>query len=385
MEQNSTQPYNILIVDDNPKNIQVLGTILREAGYLAGFATDGRQALTLLQNNPDYDLVLLDVEMPVMNGYETCQAMRRDDNLKEIPVIFLTAYSEISNVVNGFEAGAQDYITKPFNSRELLARVDTHLQLKRKNDLIKQMNFDLEQTVEQRTDELKMAYNEVHKLNNLKTDFLILLSQEIRNPLNGVIGTINLIKNQEHSPAIITLLETLDISLSKLENFAYKVMLYTQLTSKKYSLQNTENNLKEMVQFSIIELNELIQSSNCQINISSIPDNAIVRGDRELIFKSFVYVIHNAIQHSPPDGIVSVEVRSLERQIVCSVCDGGVGFSNELLNREFLPFRFEDGMLDPKGGLSLYIVKQIMDMHNGQVRIFNKAKAGGCVELIFNI
>ena len=134
MDELSAKQFNILVVDDNPKNIQVIGNILREVGYLVGFATEGQQALSLLKENNDYDLILLDVDMPVLNGYDTCKAIREDDSLKEIPVIFLTAFTDIENVIIGFEVGAQDYITKPFNSKVLLARVGTHLQLKHKTD-----------------------------------------------------------------------------------------------------------------------------------------------------------------------------------------------------------------------------------------------------------
>src|SRR5664279_1155220 len=140
MESNSNEPYKILVVDDNPENIQVLGNILREAGYQIGFATNGRQALDQLHNSSDYDLVLLDVDMPVMNGYETCRAMRTEVTLKELPVIFLTAFTDIDNKITGFEAGAQDYVTKPYHAQELLSRVRTHAELKRSREKVKGVN-----------------------------------------------------------------------------------------------------------------------------------------------------------------------------------------------------------------------------------------------------
>lgn len=148
----------ILVVDDNPKNIQVIGSILKEASeYDIGFAMNGKQALELLLEAGDYDLVLLDVMMPVMNGYETCKAMRQNERLRETPVIFLTAYNEPEQVVAGFEAGAQDYVAKPFNSKELLSRIKTHLELKKSRDALISLNNNLEEIVNERVKEIQQT------------------------------------------------------------------------------------------------------------------------------------------------------------------------------------------------------------------------------------
>lgn len=130
----------ILVVDDMLVNREWAGRILRTARYAVDFANDGQQALEILHKQNKYDLVLLDVEMPGINGFEVCREMRNDNKLQEIPVIFLTSQSKIENKVFGFRSGAQDYVTKPFSPKELLVRINTHLQLKHKNDIIKDMN-----------------------------------------------------------------------------------------------------------------------------------------------------------------------------------------------------------------------------------------------------
>ncbi|MDP4267739.1 MAG: response regulator [Bacteroidota bacterium] len=140
MIDNSAIQFKILIVDDNSNNIQVLGSILRDAKYIVGFANNGHQAIEILNNTKDYDLVLLDVSMPEMDGFEICKTIQQDKELRNIPVIFITVYNEIENVLKGFNIGARDYITKPFNSRELLSRIKTHIKLKHKSDQIKYMN-----------------------------------------------------------------------------------------------------------------------------------------------------------------------------------------------------------------------------------------------------
>src|SRR5256886_16380704 len=121
-------PSRILIIDDAPANIQTLSTILKERGYDINIATDGRQGLELLERiRPD--LILLDIMMPEMDGFETCRRIKASATWREIPIVFLTAKTDTGDIVRAFELGAVDYVAKPFNAHELLARVNTHLTL----------------------------------------------------------------------------------------------------------------------------------------------------------------------------------------------------------------------------------------------------------------
>jgi two-component system, NtrC family, sensor kinase len=122
----------ILIVDDNAKNVQVLGAILSQEGYLINVARSGAQALEMVSKSPP-GLILLDVMMPGIDGYETCQRLKENPELKDTPIIFLTARAEKEAAVKGFEVGGVDYVTKPFDSEELMARVHTQLELRRKS------------------------------------------------------------------------------------------------------------------------------------------------------------------------------------------------------------------------------------------------------------
>jgi phosphoserine phosphatase RsbU/P len=147
----------VLVVDDSNLNRQYIASILIDANYLVEVAPGGLQALGMLENDRDIDLVLLDVEMPGINGYETCEIIRKDQKWKDIPVIFITGYSDIEKLIQGFAVGAQDYVIKPFNPRELLLRVSTHIQLKHKTDLIKKINRALEQKTKDITDSIVYA------------------------------------------------------------------------------------------------------------------------------------------------------------------------------------------------------------------------------------
>src|SRR5262249_40496388 len=120
----------ILVVDDTPANIQALAGTLKAKGYQISVATNGRQALEIVGRlRPD--LILLDVMMPEMDGFETCRQLKASEATRDIPVIFLTARTETADIVKGFELGAVDYVAKPFNAHELLARVHTHLTMDR--------------------------------------------------------------------------------------------------------------------------------------------------------------------------------------------------------------------------------------------------------------
>jgi len=143
----------ILIVDDTPKNIQVVASVLQPHNYELAFATDGYKALNAIAKN-NFDLILLDVMMPGIDGYETCRQLKKMDNGSHVPVIFLTAKTDEESIVTGFDCGGVDYVTKPFNQKELLSRVDTHLKLKDYED-------NLERKVSQLTSEIEETQREV--------------------------------------------------------------------------------------------------------------------------------------------------------------------------------------------------------------------------------
>jgi len=132
---NPTQTFSILIVDDEPKNIQLLGNLLKEQSYDIEFATSGEQAIEWLTSKR-FDLVLLDIMMPEMDGYEVCEKIKSDITISHIPIIFLTAKTQTEDIVKGFEVGGFDYITKPFKSPELLARVKMHVEIKQLRGLL---------------------------------------------------------------------------------------------------------------------------------------------------------------------------------------------------------------------------------------------------------
>lgn len=166
MDELQTENFRILIVDDIPTNIQVLGSILKRKGYSLSFATSGTQAVRMALSDP-FDLILLDIMMPEVDGFEVCARLRNAPRARDIPIIFLTARTALEDITRGFQAGAVDYITKPFNAEELLARVQTHLGLKASKDIIRAQNLELSsknEELQQVNQQLRQALLEIKTL-----------------------------------------------------------------------------------------------------------------------------------------------------------------------------------------------------------------------------
>jgi phosphoserine phosphatase RsbU/P len=165
----SDMEENLLIIDDIPENIQVLGHALAKEHYSVSFATDGQRALDMIAEN-DVDLILLDIMMPHMDGYEVCRRLKNIPGKKDVPVIFLTARTETEDIVKGFQVGAVDYVTKPFNAPELLARVRTHIELTNARKLIQRHNGELarkNEALERMNTELKRALERIKTLEGI--------------------------------------------------------------------------------------------------------------------------------------------------------------------------------------------------------------------------
>ncbi len=151
--------FKILIVDDVSQNIQMIANILKEKGYQMAYAKSGRTAIEHTQS-VSFDLILLDIMMPGMDGYEVCERLKQAHDTRDIPVIFLTAKTEPESILKAFQIGAADYVTKPFNSSELLARVRTHLRLKQARDIQNRLIFEKEALIA----DLERAIEEIKTL-----------------------------------------------------------------------------------------------------------------------------------------------------------------------------------------------------------------------------
>ncbi len=178
---------DIMIVDDNPANLKLLGDMLFRQGHEVRSFPLGRLALAAAMNARP-SLILLDINMPEMNGYEVCERLKSTQALSDIPIIFLSALTDTQDKVKAFQSGAVDYISKPFQFEEVHARVETHLKLHKLQQELKLQNERLEETVAARTHELAEANERLMVLDRSKNEFLTLISHEFRTPLHGLLG-----------------------------------------------------------------------------------------------------------------------------------------------------------------------------------------------------
>ena len=167
----------ILVTDDVPANLDVLFQALDSEGYNVHVASDGVTALEVAEHSMP-DLILLDVMMPGIDGYETCRRLKADGNLADIPVIFLTARDDIEGIVEGFQAGGADYVTKPFKKEEVLARIRTHLERALLSRDLAELNAHLEQKVQERTRELQLKVRELEGKDRIAEHLLTFNSLE---------------------------------------------------------------------------------------------------------------------------------------------------------------------------------------------------------------
>jgi K+-sensing histidine kinase KdpD len=231
--------------------------------------------------------------------------------------------------------------------------------------------------------ELKKAINEVSRLDKIKTNFMIMINRELRNPLNNIVGTLNLIKNQEQSLTIKNLVETLDVSVMRLEDFTTKAVLATQLSLRSYDLKMSEFSLKELIQYAVVEKNFFIQRKEIEV-IANVKDSALIKADKDLIFKALICLFDNAIKNTPDKGKIYIEINREKDKIICYITDSGKGFLPEVLASDFESYLIQSGEGEARLCLSLYFIKQVMEAHYGQFILSNKENSGACVKLVFN-
>jgi len=382
-------PFNILIVDDNPQNLQVLAKILQENNYEIEFATNGEAALKWLKDKK-FDLILLDINMPGMNGFEVCKKIRSNPELNNVPVIFLSADTDRESILKGFDLGAQDYVTKPFDSRELLARVRTHLALKDSLEKLEKFNKSLEEKVIERTQQLQEANVKLESLNlrlidldKAKTDFLNLISHEIRTPLNGILGPVELLRETPNAHEISDLIEILDMSVKRLERFSLNALLITRLKTKQFEIRKDRIHLSNLINEVLDEEKEKFQSKNIQVKRDDNISLGLIYGEVELIKKCIINILDNAVRFSPENNTVEINTYVEEQTIICEIKDNGKGFAAGTIDHIFELFTTDDDYKDNSIGIGLPIAKMIMEAHNGSIIIGNNPNGGAFVKLVF--
>ncbi len=381
--------YKILAVDDNTKNLMVIPAILSSVNFNVDTALSGQEALKLVREK-NYDVILLDIMMPGMDGFETCIKLKQDERNKDVPVIFLTAKTEIESITRAFQCGGFDYLTKPFRTDELIARVRTHAELKRHKEQQKEINQWLELKVEERTDQLResnfqltRANQELHKLDHAKNEFLRMINHEIRTPLNAILGFTDILKNENKSPKIIEMVQYIDTASVRLERFLMVVLQITSLLANDQPIIHDLVPLNEAVNDSLARLNERIMSKKMRIVKRGLEANVQIQGNNQLIQACFESILDNSIKFSPDEGSTVIQVKSDGQNTIIEFIDEGPGFDEQAMQHLFHLFAIGERHVDEAAGLGLALVKLIMDAHHGKIEILKNEPAGAIVRLIF--
>jgi two-component system sensor histidine kinase/response regulator len=386
MNDFKTSDFNILMVDDNPKNLQLLGSTLRNEGYQLEFATNGFTALSWIDKK-QFDLILLDVMMPGMSGFEVCEEIRKKESMTDVPILFLTAKVEKESIVQGLKLGAQDYIAKPFDTAELLARVRTQLELRYSKEQLKNINQILEQKVQERTEELNLANaklivanEELLSLDKAKSEFLHIISHEIRTPLNGIKGSVDIIREQSNSN-FEKLFYILDASVARLERFSLMALKITQLKMGRYNIDKQMFPLLLMIDSILNKLKSKVEHKSLQIEKIFEKTELQAKGDYELLSTCLHSIIDNAIKFSPSGGKITIKINIVSDAIVIEIADQGAGFSKLALNNIFKLFSPGEKHINENEGIELALSKLIIDAHSGIIEAINLPERGALVKV----
>lgn len=388
------QQERILIVDDFKASALFVQSILEAKGYKVFLAHTGPTALDFVENNP-IDLMLLDIIIPEIDGYEVCRRIRRKAKHEDMPIIFMTSKDDESSIELGFNVGAQDYLKKPFLRQELLARVRTQLTVKRQRTQLEAINKRLEKRVSEKTHKLDEAFIELQKaykdledankklevLDQAKVNFLLIISHEIRTPLNSILGFSEILKGFEGSKEYEESVNMLFNSARRLEDFAQNAILISELQLSKYIFQNKQNNLQKLIAIVLENLKSLYSSKHPTITFD-FSNELRVYGDEYLLSTCFFNILDNAFRYVNEEGNIEISAWDEDQEIVVEIKDEGKHFSDATLADPFSLFTKGEKFINNNPGNGLSIIKYIMDSSNGRIELFNTSE-GACIKLFF--
>lgn len=351
----------ILIVDDNKDNVELMYQIL-EDDYSLGIAYSGKECIEkAISEQPN--LILLDVNMPNMDGYETMQGLQQQEQTRDIPVIFASAYyKESAMIVKGLEQGAFDYLTKPIDADILLAKVGVVKRIKQAEDEIRQQKNKLE-----------VSNKKLEAADELKSIFLASMSHELRTPLNSIIGFTGLLlmevvgginEGQKEQ------LERVKRNGNHLLDLINDVLDISKIEAGKIDLSISEFDIVKLLAEITKSIAPEVNAKGLEFQIN-MPDNAVmIRNDRRRVQQIIANFLSNALKFTAQGSINVTLLTEITREITVVVEDTGVGIKQDDLDRLFEPFQQinKDFSKSYKGtGLGLYLSKQLSSVIGGEI------------------
>lgn len=360
--------FLILIVDDIAKNIQLLGKVLDNQGYGVVAVTDSDRVLqTAKKHEPD--LILLDIMMPGKSGYEVCEELKADQDLSDIPIIFLTARSEEEDVIKGLNLGGSDYVTKPFNSGELLARIKTHLSLKRARDQVIQQQQKLQE------------------LTKTKEKLYSIIAHDLKGALFGISGLAEILQSdldeQDVDNQIVEHIALIHQSAHSANQILENLLSWTRMQGGEMDMDPKEFSLSKCIE-DCIDLYQ-IQAKKKQVDLLFEGGDAMLYADRQMISTIFRNLISNAIKFSDNGDRIFIEIDSNSDVRKVMVKDEGLGMPEDIRRNIFNPQDRpkREGTEREKGtGLGLLLCKEFVEMHNGEISVESEPGQGTQFEVI---
>ncbi|MBF0452900.1 MAG: hybrid sensor histidine kinase/response regulator [Candidatus Magnetomorum sp.] len=349
----------IMIVDDSPTNLSVLIDYLYNSGFKILIANDGESALTIAQRGRP-DLILLDIMMPGMNGYETCQCLKQDRRTKDIPVIFISALSKSMDKVKGFSVGGVDYITKPFQQDEVLARVTTHLTIQRqKKDLA--------------------------KLNATKDKFFSIISHDMRGiftPIAGASDIISRIAEKYDDARLKKFSGMMVISVRIAVKLFENLLEWSRTQQIDMPFEPSNVSLTHLVNETMGLFQEHQKSKNIHIINDIIDDDLQVYVDDNMVKTIVRNLLSNALKFTPSGGKITLKAIKVDDFIEVSVSDNGIGINSNSIDKLFLlqNAKSNPGTDGEKGtGLGLILCKEFVEKNGGQIFVNSSVHYGTTV------
>jgi len=337
----------ILIVDDEPIILFYIQDLLGTVGnYIIESVDSGEKALDILSAFKP-DLILLDIQLPGMDGYEVCRKIRSDDQYRFTKIIMVSGHARVNERLRGYEAGADDYIAKPFDNEELLAKVRVFAQLKNKEEV-----------------------------DQVKGDLLTLITHETRTPVSGIIGCAELLAND---PSLSEEGRELAVLIAKSGQQLFQFMKNAVLLCKLKAGIELHYNPEPVTGMLANVINNLVEDhQDDEIRVITDFDDAIIlQADWPLLINVFRMVIENAYKFSPRNGTITVTSRSENGMLIVSVTDEGEGVEPSMREQIFDEFAIKDVAHHQKGqGISLAICRYILHYHNGTIHVEGEPGSG---------